>query len=159
MAFPPGETKYFESMMARMTPGGRLCVAVLNRAALDWRMLIRKKAWKREAEAKTNFAELRQFFNSAHCARLCSCCEDLTPERMLQLLERELREAMELDEREDRDRTRRETRGAALEHICELCRHPYYATSREELERLCGRCRVEQLLDAAIEAAGKKESR
>ena len=104
VGFPAGKVKYEESMMAKLDPAGRLAVAILNRAALDWRMLICKRAWQKPPQAKMNFTELRQFFHSQHCAGLCRFCEELTAERMLQLLERELAEAVAMDIKKAADR-------------------------------------------------------
>ena len=86
-------------LTAQMTPEGRLSVAVFNMAAVDWRRLVRHKAWKKAPSARCNFTELRQFFHSERAQLLSSFCEELTPERMLHLLEEELEEAMAEEEK------------------------------------------------------------
>ena len=88
---------------------------IVNRAVLDWRLLIRAKAWKREKflSARSpwtmpnkycNFEELRQFFKSEWCA-LCLQMNNSSANapKILELLEEELAAAMKKDaEREAR---------------------------------------------------------
>lgn len=75
---------------AQLDKTGRLCVAILNRAALDWWGLIQRRAWLRTPEAMPNFTELQQFFRSQWCTALCLRAGDMTPERMLDILECDL---------------------------------------------------------------------
>ena len=83
---------------------------VVNRAVMDWRLLIQAKAWKckRLYEAKErnmklpsyncNFTELRNFFKSHFC-ELCLQMNhsSLNAPMILEKLEAELAEAMEED--------------------------------------------------------------
>jgi hypothetical protein len=88
---------------------------IVNRAVLDWRLLIQAKAWKckkfypvRGGNEKLpsyncNFAELRQFFKSEWC-QLCLQMNrsSLSAVMILNKLEAELAEAMEKDEARER---------------------------------------------------------
>lgn len=88
---------------------------IVNRAVLDWRLLIRAKAWKRKKLYQVtnadrlphrycNFEELRRFFESEWCDTiLVSTGASITSEKILRVLERELEKAIEKDkEREAR---------------------------------------------------------
>ena len=94
---------------------------IVNRAVLDWRLLIRAKAWKckkfypvRGGNEKLpsyncNFAELRNFFKSQWC-EICLQMNhsSVNPVTILEKLEAELVEAMEKDaKREARKREQR----------------------------------------------------
>ena len=81
--------------MEKLRPEVRVGIAIIHQAMLDWHLLIARRAWERETQAKPNFIELRQFFNSRWCAQICERCDRMTPEHMLDILERELREAKE----------------------------------------------------------------
>ena len=80
---------------------------IVNRAVLDWRLLIRAKAWKKKKLYPTqggteklpsyrcNFDELRRFFRGDWCEDiLVGAGVSTTKERILDVLERELGEAM-----------------------------------------------------------------
>ena len=94
---------------------------VVNRAVMDWRLLIQAKAWKckrlydvKERNMKLpsyscNFTELRNFFKSQFC-EICLQMNhsSLNPVTILEKLEAELAEAMEEDaKREARKREQR----------------------------------------------------
>lgn len=83
---------------------------VVNRAVLDWRLLIQAKAWKckrlypvqcrnmKLPNYNCNFTELREFFKSQFC-ELCLQMNhsSLNPVMIQEKLEAELAEAMEED--------------------------------------------------------------
>lgn len=94
---------------------------IVNRAVLDWRLLIRAKAWKiaylipmqggyeKIPNARCNFTELRQFFKSDWCA---ACLQlnnsSVSAPIILEKMEAELAEAIEKDKkREARKRGQR----------------------------------------------------
>ena len=95
-----------------------LGLEIVNRAVLDWRLLISAKAWKckelipaqgwneKIPSKNCNFAELRRFFKGKWCDTiLVSTGASITAEKILKILERELEEAMEKDaKREARKR-------------------------------------------------------
>lgn len=75
----------------------RLAAEIIMHAIADWRELIKKGAWDRAQHPRCNFAELRNFFQSEYCALLMQNF-DIEPERLLEVLEKELQEAMKKDE-------------------------------------------------------------
>ena len=79
--------------LERMRPETRVGMAIIHQAMLDWHLLIDRRAWEQETLARPNFTEIRQFFRSRWCAKICARCELMTPEYMLDILERELAEA------------------------------------------------------------------
>lgn len=94
-----------------------LGLEIVNRAVMDWRNLIRAKAWKRKElyhvtnadkipHRYCNFAELRRFFRGDWCEMiLVGAGVSTTKEKILDVLERELGEAMMKDaEKEARKR-------------------------------------------------------
>lgn len=85
-----------------------LMCAVFEKAVLDWRMLIRKKAWKKDTTYKhsekvfVTFDELRRFFKS-DWAEFYTFGTKIEPLEILKLLEKELEEAKEKEEKERRN--------------------------------------------------------
>ena len=87
-----------------------LALEIVYYAALDWRRLVKAKAWKKDYKknvyhywqipsVRCNFDELRKFFRSEWCDFLLTANQvSTTGERILALLESELEEAMEKDE-------------------------------------------------------------
>lgn len=97
-----------------------LALEIVSRAVMDWRLLIRAKAWKKKLyhaqggndrlpSYRVNFKELRRFFKSEWCDNLLvSTGASITAEKILKVLERELEEAMAKDaKREERKREQR----------------------------------------------------
>ena len=80
--------------LGKMRPELQIGVMVIHRAMMDWHLLIDRRAWEQETLAQLNFTEIRRFFNSRWCASICRGCEIMTPEHMLEILERDLAEAM-----------------------------------------------------------------
>lgn len=84
-----------------------LGIAIVQQAVADWRSLIRAKAWKYSTPVKQmggieqlpsprcNFGELRGFFNGDWCDTILSSAGiSTTKEKILDVLERELGEAI-----------------------------------------------------------------
>lgn len=96
-----------------------LALEIVHYAALDWRRLVKAKAWKKDYRKSTyhywqipsvrcNFDEIREFFQSDWCDLLLTANQvSTTGERILALLEAELQEAIEQDERRERRKKRK----------------------------------------------------
>lgn len=88
---------------------------IVNRAVLDWRLLIDAKAWKcadlkpvenngKVPNKYCNFAELRKFFKSEWCELILDANGTVPADRILAILERELADAKAEDEQRERAR-------------------------------------------------------
>lgn len=88
-----------------------LGLEIVSRAVMDWRLLIKAKAWKckklypaqggieKIPSYRCNFEELRRFFRGDWCETiLVGAGASTTKEKILDVLERELGEAMLKDE-------------------------------------------------------------
>ena len=88
-----------------------LGLEIVSRAVMDWRLLIQAKAWKRKnlypaqggveklPSYRCNFGELRRFFTGDWCEMiLVGAGVSTTKEKILDVLERELGEAILKDE-------------------------------------------------------------
>ena len=84
-------------------PVGLLIAAIVIRAVDDWRELIRQRSWLAKAPRQVNFDELRNFFKSDWCDFLMLKF-NVEPARVLDLLETELRDAMQREERKRKGR-------------------------------------------------------
>jgi hypothetical protein len=71
----------------------RLAAEVVCGAIHDWRLLINRKAWLDYDTCKVNFNALRLFFKSDWCSFLMQDF-DIEPAAILDLLEKELQDAM-----------------------------------------------------------------
>jgi hypothetical protein len=91
-----------------MSPTAKLAVAIVQQAVEDWDGLIKRKAWRlggqqpvsaqsTAAGANSTFTEIRLFFRRGFIELLLPDGSALTPEGMLEILERRLRTAMEAD--------------------------------------------------------------
>lgn len=87
----------------------RMAAEIVVGAIMDWRALIYKKAWLDVAQCNRNFNELRLFFKSDWCAFLLQGFE-MQPEKILEMLEAELRAAMENDEKRRKSKMKRSSR-------------------------------------------------
>ena len=85
------ESGHFES-----EPHLRLAAEIVAGAIEDWRKLVKAKAWLDTPQRYCNFDELRRFFKGEWCAFLLQHFET-EPERILELLEAELENAMRKD--------------------------------------------------------------
>ena len=75
-------------------PVGLLAATIVIQAVVDWRELVKRKAWRdKDPSRYCNFEELRKFFKSEWCAFLLLKFE-VDPERILEILEAELASAM-----------------------------------------------------------------
>jgi hypothetical protein len=83
------------------SPEMLLVSEIIIRAITDWRELIKKQAWENKYlyRCTSTFDELRGFFRSEWCAFLMQDF-DIEPERILELLEKELQEALQEAEKE-----------------------------------------------------------
>ena len=71
---------------------------IVIHAIADWRELVKGKAWlAKYPNRNRNFNELRLFFKGDWCAFLMSGF-DVEPSRILEILEKELAEAMQKDQ-------------------------------------------------------------
>lgn len=84
----------------------RLAAEIVIHAVSDWRELVKKQAWLGYQRHNCNFDELRVFFKSEWCAFLMKDFA-VEPERLLEVLEAELKEAQLQQEREQTNRTKR----------------------------------------------------
>lgn len=85
-------------------PYGLLAVSIVMQAIYDWRHLIRERDWEREhPNPYYNFNALRLFLRGDWCAMLLVKTQ-WTGERILELLEAELREAMQQPKAKGRKR-------------------------------------------------------
>ncbi len=84
-----------DNVLGKLRPELQIGIMVIHRAMMDWHLLIDRRAWELETLARPNFTEIRQFFKSRWCASICRGCEIMTPEHMLEILERELEAAKE----------------------------------------------------------------
>lgn len=76
-------------------PWIRFAAEIVIHAVDDWRLLVKNEAWLDSKPQKNfNFDELRVFFKSEWCAFLMQEF-DIEPACILELLEKELREAMQ----------------------------------------------------------------
>lgn len=87
----------------------RLAAEITMRAIYDWRFLLYCKAWKNKDMRKVNFNELRLFFKGEWCEFLLQGFE-MQPEKILEMLEAELRAAMENDEKRRKSKMKRSSR-------------------------------------------------
>ena len=88
-------------------PACRLAVAIIQQAVQDWDGLIRRKAWRLEGQMATNnnsmagagsgFEEIRMFFQNGFMELPLPDGSPLSPEAVLDQLEKRLTEAMEAD--------------------------------------------------------------
>ena len=80
-------------------PVGMLAAEIVAQAVEDWRTLVKKKAWLPSVPVSThcNFNDIRSFLRSEWCELLLLPCE-MDAQRILQILEEELREAQRKDE-------------------------------------------------------------
>lgn len=76
----------------------RLAAEIVIAAVRDWRELVKARAWRKPESWARNFTELRCFFKSDYCEFLMQNF-DIAPERILDMLEKELAAAMREDER------------------------------------------------------------
>jgi hypothetical protein len=84
----------YNEIVGRIDPWQRFAAEIVIAAVNDWRTLIKCGAWEDDKPDKyCNFDELRQFFTGEWCAFLMLDFE-MEPERILELLEAELQEAM-----------------------------------------------------------------
>lgn len=91
-----------------------LALEIVHYAVLDWRRMVATKAWYKDYRRNTkhyhlipntrcNFDELRQFFKSDWCDTLLTVNRVATTgERILAILEEELEDAIEKDNRKKR---------------------------------------------------------
>lgn len=91
-----------------------LAMEIVYYAVLDWRRLVKSKAWKKDHRQRTynywqipsvrcNFDEIRDFFRSGWCDTILTTAQVSTSsERILELLEAELEEAKKADEKRER---------------------------------------------------------
>lgn len=85
-------------------PYGLLAVTIVMQAVFDWRFLIKKRAWEKAHTSRCcNFNELRNFFNGDWCAMLLIKTQ-WEGGRILELLEAELRDAMQQPKKKGRKR-------------------------------------------------------
>lgn len=88
-----GRADYF-SLEYENDPVGLLAAEIVIFAIKDWRELVQKEAWlHREYSPQCNLTELREFFRGRWCAVLLQKW-DIDPERILEMLEAELQQAM-----------------------------------------------------------------
>ena len=90
-------------------PVERLAAEIVAAAVHDWRSLVRKKAWKDEPKPNCNFTELRNFFKSDWCEFIMQNFE-ISPARILALLEKELQEAKQQDAETNKRKRKRRTK-------------------------------------------------
>ena len=77
-----------------------LAAEIVIRAVEDWRDLVKQKKWNvSDRERYCNFEELRKFFKSEWCEFLMQDFE-IEPERLIELLEAELKKAQLQAEKE-----------------------------------------------------------
>lgn len=87
-------------------PNALLAAEIVIAAIEDWRYLTKKKQWDEIPSCYCNFEELRIFFKSDWCGFLMQNF-DIAPERILEILERELREAKAQDEQKKKRKGKR----------------------------------------------------
>ena len=83
------------------SPYDRLAAEIVIAAIQDWRDLVKNKAWLdrnvvKKEHTVVSFGEIRAFFRSEYCEFIMMNFP-IAPEGILELLERELQEAMEKD--------------------------------------------------------------
>lgn len=99
---------YLHTARHSMSPTAKLAVAIVQQAVEDWDGLIKRKAWRlggqqpvstqsSAAGANSTFVEIRLFFRRGFVELLLPDGSALTPEGMLEILERRLQTAMEAD--------------------------------------------------------------
>ena len=92
---------------------GEWALEIVNRAVLDWRLLIDAKAWKcaelnrvenngKVPNKYCNFTELRRFFKGEWCELILDANGTVPADRILAVLERELADAIAEDEKKER---------------------------------------------------------
>lgn len=85
-------------------PFGQLAAQIVIHAIADWRCLIRSRAWEdKNITPSCNFAELRAFFTGEWCEFLMQKF-DVTPARVLEILEAELAAAQQLPPKQKKSR-------------------------------------------------------
>lgn len=92
---------YLHTARHSMSPTAKLAVAIVQQAVEDWDGLIKRKAWRlggqqpvsaqsSAAGANSTFTEIRLFFRRGFIELLLPDGSALTPEGMLEILERRL---------------------------------------------------------------------
>lgn len=85
-------------------PNGLLAMSIIMQAIADWRFLVKKRAWEIDYNSRyCSFDEMRNFFRGDWCAMLLIKTE-WSGERILELLEAELQEAMQKPKKKGRKR-------------------------------------------------------